>query len=508
MQILSPMMIKHKFDQTFWLAGIGRYLISIALVTMLFAGLNATAADWIGKDALKQELDALLRHETVHGAKISLSIYPVKGDQSLFEHNASRRMIPASLQKLMTAVAAIQRWGLDHRFQTRLGYRGEIRDSVLYGDLVIIADGDPSWSESIHPEGGHIIFEQWADSLKARGIGRIEGKMIVNTGKFGFQRRGDGWKKDDEPYGYAAPISPFSFNENAIGFDLIAPDTLNSLVRITPRFGYSYLTLENRLTSAPAQTMRNIVIKFTDVSHRRLIQGTMPMGTQRTVRASVSDPVDFAVSMLRDAFAGKGLYFSGKHGVDNTKPDRVVMQHLFDYESVELIHILRFLLKDSSNMMSEMLLHQFGKDAKDGISYVKKTLKNIGIDPEKITIADGSGLSRKNQVSAKHIRQLLVWCHGQPWFEQFYNAQAVNGIDGTLKNRLNQESIRGRIHAKTGSLTGVNTLAGYLRAADERLYVFVIMCRGYKSAVAIRDWQDSICQLLLRYDGTMDTRNE
>ncbi len=506
MQILSPMIYKHKIGQTLWLARINRYLISIALVTMLLAGLNATVADRIGKGVLKQELDALLLHETVHGAKISLGIYPVKGNQSLFEYNSSLQMIPASLQKLMTAVTAIRRWGLDHRFRTRLGYRGEIRDSVLYGDLVIIADGDPSWSESIHPEGGHIIFEQWADSLKARGIGRIEGKLIVNTDKFDFQRRGDGWEKDDEPYGYAAPISPFSFNENAIGFDLVAPDTLNTLVRITPRFGYSYLTLENHLRSAPAHTMRNIVIKITDVAHYRLIQGTMPMGTQRTVRASVSDPVDFAVSMLRDAFAGKGLHFSGKYGVDDVKPDTVVMQHLFDYESVELIHILRFLLKDSSNMMSEMLLHQFGRGVKDGISYMKMTLKDIGIDSEKITIADGSGLSRKNQVSAKQIGQLLVWCHDQPWFEQFYNAQAVNGIDGTLKNRLNQESVRGRIHAKTGSLTGVNTLAGYLRAADEQLYVLVIMCLGYKSAVTIMDWQDSICQLLLRYDGTMDAK--
>lgn len=481
-----------------------RNLLIILLICVLVTGIAATQTDRIDRNELKTELDALLRHDALHGAQVSLGFYSLEGNRAVYEHNSSRNMIPASVQKLFTTVAAIRRFGWDYRFRTRIGYRGKIKDSVLIGNLVIIADGDPSWAESIYPEGGHLVFEQWADALLAHGINRIKGKLIINTGKFAFQKRGDGWEKDDEPYGYAAPISPFSFNENAIGFDLVAPDTLGVPVNITTRHGYSYLTVENRLITTPANTTRNIKIRFTDDRHQRLIYGTMPMGTQRTVRASVGDPVDFGVSVLRNAFIRKGITLSGRYCEDRAKPNKVEMIHLFDYESVELVHIIRYLLKDSSNMISEMLLHQFGKGTKAGTGYIKQTLKEIGIDPGAMSVADGSGLSRKNQVGAWQIRQLLAWCHSQPWFEQFYNALAVNGIDGTMKNRLNDEDIRGRIHAKTGSLTGVNTIAGYVRAADDRQYVFVIMCRGYKSGSAVMNWQDDVCRLFIRYDDSLD----
>jgi D-alanyl-D-alanine carboxypeptidase/D-alanyl-D-alanine-endopeptidase (penicillin-binding protein 4) len=131
---------------------------------------------------------------------------------------------------------------------------------------------------------------------------------------------------------------------------------------------------------------------------------------------------------------------------------------------------------------------------------MKKLVDSIGLDPEKYSYADGSGVSRYNLVSAELLIELLIYMYNNPEFNRFYNSLAIAGVDGTLEKRMIDTDAEGRVFAKTGTLNGVSALSGYVKTLNDHLLAFSILIQNFveKTRVA-RNLQDEICNILVKY---------
>jgi D-alanyl-D-alanine carboxypeptidase/D-alanyl-D-alanine-endopeptidase (penicillin-binding protein 4) len=176
------------------------------------------------------------------------------------------------------------------------------------------------------------------------------------------------------------------------------------------------------------------------------------------------------------------------------------------HESAPLAELLRPVVKDSLNMPSEILLHVLGHEVRGvgtaaaGVAVVTETLERMGIRRDSYIFADASGLSRRNLISADIFVRALGYMYRQPVFPQFYDTMAIAGVDGTLGNRLAGATVRGNVYAKTGTLTGVSAISGYLRTSDGEMLAFSMIANNYISArAAAEDVQNRALLRLARF---------
>jgi len=176
---------------------------------------------------------------------------------------------------------------------------------------------------------------------------------------------------------------------------------------------------------------------------------------------------------------------------------------LAEHQSPPLIRALEIINKKSQNLHAEMLLRTLGAEFKGagtneaGLQVVNEFLVDAGVDSEKIRLNDGCGLSRENLITPRFQTSLLQFCRQRYYFDLFRNTLAVSGTDGTLKNRLSATEVRGSIYAKTGTLNGVTTLAGYMTTKSGRNLVFSIFANRATAASRVKKTIDEICSLFV-----------
>ncbi|MDP2172241.1 MAG: D-alanyl-D-alanine carboxypeptidase/D-alanyl-D-alanine-endopeptidase [Candidatus Cloacimonadaceae bacterium] len=452
----------------------------------------------VDADSLTQKLDALLRSPLISGATVALGIWELEAGKEVFVRNADANLIPASLQKLYTLSAALHEMGSGHQFVTRFGYRGEIVEQCLNGDLVIIADGDPAWTTDFYLEGAHRIFEHWADSLSTHGIKSINGNVVINVGKFPVYRDSTTWDRGDYAYGYAAISAPFSFNENAIIYEITAGDTMDCETTISVEGGYSYLRFDNIVKTSMQGVKADVSINATDTPNHILISGTIPLESTYRVRAAVPDPHAFASGVMMQYFKEKGIEISGHASFDSAFPANAQMETLFNHPSPPLKDIVGVCMKRSSNLMGEMLYVQLSGGIASTQDKIRSFAATTGVVSNSLSAVDGCGLSRKNLLKASYLGKLLVFAQKQPWFKDFFSSLAISGTDGTLKTRLVESPAREKVFAKTGSMRGISNIAGYFTASDGKLYAFVILCNDVPDTTKARQWQDETLEEMVR----------
>jgi D-alanyl-D-alanine carboxypeptidase/D-alanyl-D-alanine-endopeptidase (penicillin-binding protein 4) len=175
---------------------------------------------------------------------------------------------------------------------------------------------------------------------------------------------------------------------------------------------------------------------------------------------------------------------------------------LAEHKSLPLVRGLEIINKRSQNLHAEMLLRTLGAELYGvgnntaGLEAVKAFLVEAGIDNENIILSDGSGLSRENFLTPRFQTTLLEFLLRRPYFNLFFNTLAISGTDGTLRNRLSSASVKGSIHAKTGSLNGVTTLSGYIITQSGKNLVFTIFANRVTATATVKKTIDEICSLV------------
>jgi D-alanyl-D-alanine carboxypeptidase/D-alanyl-D-alanine-endopeptidase (penicillin-binding protein 4) len=452
------------------------------------------------------ELGDILDSPPASDAIWGIHVKSIADKQTLYARNERKLFIPASNMKLFTTAVALAKLGPEFTFTTRLYAGGYSRGSMLRGDLFVRGAGDPTISESFHGRAT-AVFEEWAGQLRRMGIREIKGDIVGDDNLFDEKELGAGWSWDDELTCYSARISALSFNDNCIRVTVLPGRNAGdrAIVRTEPLSGYPKITCTVTTVSDPGSVAINAHRDFG--THSIALSGQIPVASPPfRVRFSVGNPTLFAATVLKETLERSGIRVRGKaRDIDDTgkKPAYAGMRLVASYRSPPLSVIIGHVNKRSQNLYAELLFRTLGSiyaaegSTEKSAHVVKEWLSNVGILPDTLAIYDGSGLSRLNLVSPQHVTSLLEYMAGHPYFDYFYHSLPVAGVDGTLATRMQNTEAESRVRAKTGTLTHMVSLSGYLKDINDAWIAFSIMSNNcLRNPSEVRLLQDSICRRL------------
>ncbi len=452
----------------------------------------------------------------------------------LFDRDSDKAFTPASNMKLYTSSAALDLLGADFRIETSVYVpTAQRKRGLVRGDLVFFGRGDPNLSARFASDGNPSSFkpadtipaiEALADEIKSAGVRRISGDVIGDDSYFATDRLGASWEWDDVQFYYGAEISELTVNDNVVTFTVTpaARPGVPPTIKVQP--ATSYVKIVNNATTSGGG-LRRIGVNRQLNSNTVEFFGTIPRGGEKfEVHIAVHDPALFAATLLKEALARRGILTAGR--VRSCDALCRVSEPL-DLRRVELVAkvvsaplstILQVVNKPSQNLHTELLLRQIGTvnavrslneygrpQSSDSLGNAvrRRFLERAGVDVTPLSLRDGSGLSRQDLVTPRATVQLLEFMRKHPQFEVFRNSLPVAGIDGTLERRMKSTSAEGNVRAKTGSLSYVNTLSGYLRTKGGMLVTFSLMGNNYTGpARDVTETMDQICNLLVEFDAT------
>ncbi len=417
-----------------------------------------------------------------------LVVDPVAGD-TLYSRNAGKLFMPASNQKLLTGATALALLGGDFRFETRVMGASAPIHGILTGDLAVIGDGDPTYSDSLAGGDAMAPFRALADSLAARGIVDITGRLVRGGDAFPDSSLGFGWAWDDLDYDYSAPVDELFFNEGYATITVVAgripgaPVTVRtSPARSVPRIGRVDV-----VTSGGCCMVRSKVEWFGDTRRARPqvdLRGAVRPGDSVTVTVALRHASQAWLDAFAEALAERGITVRG--GVEaDVVADTSGLITLASRRSVPLRAILPRFEKPSQNQIGEILFKTLGRvragsgTADSGRRVVERQLVAWGADSAGFAVRDGSGLSRHDYVSPETIVRVLDAMRLHAEFRAFYDALPVAGVDGTIRDRMKGTSAAGNVHAKTGTLDKARALSGYVTTADGRLLLFSMLANNH-----------------------------
>ncbi|MBN2243548.1 MAG: D-alanyl-D-alanine carboxypeptidase/D-alanyl-D-alanine-endopeptidase [Acidobacteria bacterium] len=419
------------------------------------------------------------------GSQWGILVYSLDRSQNLYESNSSRLLIPASNNKIITAAVGLLCLGPDYRFRTALGTDGAVADGAINGNLIVTGYGDPTLTVEKPAEDVFGTFRQWASILESKGIRKITGDFIGDISAFEKGMLGQGWAWDDLTEGYAAPVSALQFNGNRLWVEIRPGRQPHSFSFIELKPLPHYWIVENDIT-VNAEAGEKIEIERDPSDESIVLRGTMGGGSAAITKAvAVYDPVRYYLSALKHVFQEEGMEVLACGTRERQANDSRSLTPLWTHTSAPLSEILKPMMKESLNLHAETLTRILGMELKGrgsfeaGKEVVEETLSRMAIDKNRYRYADGSGLSRRNLTSAQILTRILGSLYRSPHFHHFYDALAIAGLDGTLENRLKLTRTADNIRAKTGSMSGISSISGYLETADGEMLAFSILANNF-----------------------------
>jgi serine-type D-Ala-D-Ala carboxypeptidase/endopeptidase (penicillin-binding protein 4) len=418
--------------------------------------------------------------------------------ERLFHLDADRLMMPASNMKIVTLAAAAEILGWDRRFSTTLETAAPIEGGVLKGDLIVRGTGDPTINGR-EGRAAAVLFA-WTEALRAAGITRIDGRVIGDDQAFDDEGLGQGWAWDYLQFGYAAPVGALQFNEDLAALTIVPGLENGRPAQVTLTAG-SGLRLINRVTTSAAGSSL-------EVSYRRRldepvleVSGSIAAGaTAATRTVAVVNPTLYTAQAVRDALIERGIDVRGAAAdfddiaaeLVHARPEYRV---LASDSSPSLREIGAVLMKVSQNLYAETLIKSIGAAGgglgtfEGGLGRVRQTLTAWGIPEDAYVLADGSGLSRYNYVTAATLSTILERLYkDERHRDAFMATLPVAGADGTLANRMRGTRAEGNARAKTGSISNVRSLSGYVRTRDGEMLAFSILANDFVVPAATVNW--------------------
>jgi D-alanyl-D-alanine carboxypeptidase/D-alanyl-D-alanine-endopeptidase (penicillin-binding protein 4) len=465
----------------------------------------------------RSAIDDVLGSPGIEQMHVGVLAVDARTGRVLYARNAARKFVPASNQKLLVTAAAMTMLGPDHRFRTSLWGTGPVVDGTLEGNLVLIGTGDPTLSARFWPSGTAAL-EALADSLSRAGLEYVKGSLLVDVSAWDSATVGPTWEVEDLRYAYGSTGGAFAVDEGEIQLVVEAGPHAGAPVEVrwTP-FGSDDFVRSRVKTAAPDSATR-IRPSYQPETRQLVLEGVAEAGTVDTVAYALRDPVREASASLARAIQSAGIeievgwavrWMDGESvggscvsGSVAECPDAIVLASL---ESPPLSEVVAGILEPSQNWMTEQLIRalaaDFGEEGSwsEGTDVVEAFLfDHVGVDTLDVAARDGSGLSAYNLVTPRALVRVLRHMRDGPHGEAYRQALAEPGEeDSSLERRL--LDLRGRVFAKTGTISNVNSLSGYLVREDGEEVVFSILTNasGLPSSY-VRDAIDDIVRALSR----------
>ena len=420
----------------------------------------------------------------------------------LMNRNGDRYTVPASNTKLVVAAAAAALLPPDYRVRTSVYANGSVSDGIVNGDLILYGRGDPTWSErcyGIDTLAPGACDSTWtavhaiADSLRARGIRRVTGKIIGDGSYFEPVLTHWNWSTFDVNWWYAAPVSGLGFHDNSVDFRILPGTAVDQPPVITWTPDFAMFTFENRARTGPRDSSTTIGDNF--FRHPGTLniwaEGRVALGRPLRIESfALPDPNLYAARALMVALQSRGITVEGGTGstADSSRYRHAVCcdNPVVEYRGRPLPDIIFPILNSSQNWFAEMLLKILGREVGGGGSWeqgldVEKRflIDSVKIDSAAFALDDGSGLSASNLITPRAFVQLLDYMYRHPKGAPFLAGLPRSGQRGSLLRRFIGTPLAGRVRAKTGSIARVNSLAGYVERSNGRRITFAISVNSH-----------------------------
>ena len=449
------------------------FFISCILSSCVLSG-PVVAQQW-------QQLQSLLPK----GTQVSYLVLDANNQKAITSFQEETLKTPASVQKLLTATTATLYLGNDFRYQTTIkGDKKRLKDGIYKGDLSLHFSGDPLLTRQ------HI--RQLLQALKHLGINKIEGDFLLDNSAFNGYQWSNGQAWNDLGVCYTSPSSAIIVNRNCVLGNLSLPAEDAKKARLfIPDYEPVEITANVDVVTKSERDASFCDLELTRDSHNKYhLWGCMvPRKRAFPLAFAVNDPTRYAQKIVEAELEQVGINVIGQVKVATLDEIKTVAapSTLASHLSPSLTVLLKQMMKDSDNLIADSLFKTVGahyfKQAgnfRNGAKAMKAILKEQGVDLENAYIADGSGLSRHNLMSAELFMSVMKYVYQQESQLGLLDSFSVAGIDGTLKYHkgVNDKQLKGKIIAKTGSLKGVANLVGIVKSpTGDKL--FVLMINGY-----------------------------
>lgn len=436
-------------------------------------------------------------------ASVGVIVLDADTGQTLFESRSQEPFPPASTTKLFTTAASLLSLGANYQFQTAVKIdKKELQKDKLKGNLYVQFSGDPSLTTS--------DLKQLMADIKTAGIRRISGNIVIDDSRFQSPDYPMGWTWNSMVWYYEAPITTIILNENKVPITLTSNKTLGEKTTVALASSEDvHIKLQSNLTTvtqAESETHCQIEVHMNELNQLN-VQGCWPqLAEPITLKVAVKNPLRLAEKIILDTLKSERIVFTGKIVTGKIGKD---LTTIASRNSAPLKILLKKVLEDSNNLYSESLIKAMGAERFQrgtfqlGMLALKEVLSQpTGIDFTQMRLMGGSGASMYDLVQPAQLARLLYTMEhdktvGQDFKETFFVSGGENK-ESTLYKRFNFNDAAGRIRAKTGTLTGVSALAGYLTTAQNKNLIFVIMMDHFlEQNEKMKAFEDEFCRLLI-----------
>jgi D-alanyl-D-alanine carboxypeptidase/D-alanyl-D-alanine-endopeptidase (penicillin-binding protein 4) len=420
------------------------------------------------------DLATILRART-HGGLWGVIITSVTRGDTLYSEQPDILLKPASTMKLMTTALALEKLGPEHTFETEVLRDSPVRDGVLDGNLYLRGGADPTLSLRFWQ--GESPTDALARQVAMAGVRRVHGDLVADESAFEAERIPFGWKSSYLMSAYAAPISALSLNENVMWI-LARPVDGKAVVELDP--ASSSISITNSVRVVGGSGGR--------IAARRMGNGIAVSGTigarsaPRRYSLVMEEPPIYAAGALEASLRKAGIEVDGqvRAGVAPASAASIA-----EVRSLPLANIVSYMNRESINHFAELLFREAARDkgrpgsARAGLVSLRQFLvTKAGARAGDIRVADGSGLSEADSLTARVMVQLLGYAHRAPWGSVFHASLPVAGESELLQRRMRSTPAQGNLHAKTGTTNTVVSLAGYVTALNGEVLAFAFIYNG------------------------------
>ena len=465
-------------------------IVSI-IICSIYISLNFLFA----QNTIQNAINNFCSDEVFEYASISIEVVNLKTNKTIAFHNPNKSLPSASTAKLFSTATALEILGPNFKPRTRIYKEGYI-DSTgkLIGNIWIRGGGDPSLGSKyfVSKSNKKQFLHKWKDEIKQLGINTISGSIISDASEFGYKGAPDGWNWSDLGNYYGAGPSGLTIFDNILNFKfntsnrVNVPVTLSSIEPYSPGLEFfSYINSSNRKGD-------NVYFYSAPYSNIIFASGTLPINRKDfLVKASLPNPeIQFAyefekilennnISVLSD-------YKSSRFSIENTASDKIYNDKnlIYTHQGESLINIINYTNRNSVNLFAEHLITLIGYEknkngsTNNGVKRMNEFWSSK-FSTKGLYLKDGSGLSRSNAISAKHLTRLLIYMNTSKYNSEYKSSLPITGVNGTLKYTCKNQAAHNRIRAKSGSMSRIKSYAGYINSKTGKEYAFALIINNH-----------------------------
>ncbi|MCW8419494.1 D-alanyl-D-alanine carboxypeptidase/D-alanyl-D-alanine endopeptidase [Fluoribacter dumoffii] len=449
--------------------------------------------------SIQGEVDRLINRINPN-VNLGIVVLDLTSGQTLYSRNADRLYIPASNMKLFSEAAALMVLGPDYRFKNQLSISaGKIEHGVLQGNVYVRLSGDPSFNRD--------DLKTLLYSLKKWNINTIQGNVYIDSSVAGVDPYPPGWLTTDLSYSYGAPNAPVMVDSNRLTVTVNPGAQAGSPAIVEADDGGGAIAINNQATTKADAKKCGVGFSLDQENHLT-VRGCIGVGQWAVQqRLAIKNPLMYSQAMIKSQLTQANIQLNGQVELGKTPTGALLVA---SQQSKQVSQLMADTLKPSDNLYADSLYLHAAEKLNHGVPVnwrsAEPLIKNFlqsqtGIDFSKAIFTDGSGLSRYSLVTPKQTISLLQFLYQRfPLSYEYIAALPISGRDGTLQKRFKIPTQQGFVRAKTGTMTGINSLSGYLYTANGHTLAFAMYVNRQPSKASGpgRPVLDAICTYFLQ----------